>query len=125
MNEKLIQCISAEAATQRLQCTHGRAPLTINFTPASPLEGIARRRLPQASGSLPSASILRKYSALEKALVANRFACAADKRDHTVDGKAPLPLLRNQKPTWMTAAALARHPRLNSARRCDGDGAAI
>jgi hypothetical protein len=62
---------------------------------------------------------LRKYGSLEKALAAGRFASEADKLRlyrsiATMDKKAPLPPLRNQKPTWTTAAALARDWQLNA-----------
>ena len=64
-------------------------------------------------GATGAASLLRKYGSLEAALVDGRFAKQADelrlfRSIATMDRKAPLPSLRNQKPTWSKAAALAR-----------------
>ena len=84
------------------------------------LRGDASDRIPGAAGvgAITAAGILRKYGSLENALAAGRFAREADKLRlyraiATMDRKAPLPALRNQKPTWARAAALARHWQLN------------
>jgi DNA polymerase I len=63
-------------------------------------------------------SAIRKYGSLEKALGAGRFAREADKLRlylsiATMDKKAPLPPLRNQKPKWEKAASLAHEWQLN------------
>ena len=59
------------------------------------------------------ALLLRKHGTLEAALGAGRFAAQADSLRlfrwiATMNRSAPLPSLRNQKPTWRKAAALAR-----------------
>jgi DNA polymerase-1 len=84
------------------------------------LRGDASDRIPGASGvgAITAASILRKYGSLEKVLAAGRFASEADKLRlyhavATMDKKAPLPALRNQRPTWSRAAVLAREWQLN------------
>jgi 5'-3' exonuclease len=84
------------------------------------LRGDASDRIPGAIGvgAVTAAGILRKYGSLEKALAAGRFTREADKLRlyraiATMDKKAPLPPLRNQKPTWMNGAALAREWQLN------------
>ena len=84
------------------------------------LRGDASDRIPGASGvgAVTAAGILRKYVSLEEALAAGRFAREAEKLRMyraiaTMDKRAPLPPLRNQKPTWKRAAALARDWQLN------------
>jgi DNA polymerase I len=84
------------------------------------LRGDASDRIPGASGvgAVGAASLLRKYGSLEKVLVAGRFAAQADnlrlyRAIATMDKTAPLPSLRNQKPTWRKAAGLAREWQLN------------
>jgi DNA polymerase-1 len=73
-----------------------------------------------------AASLLRKYGSLENALAAGRLAVQADqlrlyRSIATMDKKAPLPPLRNQKPTWAIAARLARDWQLkNLAERLNG-----
>ena len=91
------------------------------------LRGDASDRIPGASGvgAIGAASLLRKYGALETLLATGRFAPQADqlrlyRSIATMDKKAPLPPLRNQKPTWTKAASLARDWRLNKlAERLD------
>jgi hypothetical protein len=56
---------------------------------------------------------LRRYGTLEKALKAGRFSGHAERLRlfrsiATMDRKARLPRLPDQKPTWEEAAALAR-----------------
>jgi len=84
------------------------------------LRGDSSDRIPGAAGVGPvgAASLLRRYGSLEKALAAGRFAAQADtlrlyRSIATMDKSAPLPALRNQKPTWTRAAKLAREWQLN------------
>jgi DNA polymerase-1 len=60
-----------------------------------------------------AAALLRRYGTLEKALAAGRFPAQAEqlrlfRSIATMNRKAPLPALRDQKPTWANAAALAK-----------------
>jgi DNA polymerase-1 len=84
------------------------------------LRGDSSDRIPGAAGVGPvgAASLLRRFGSLEKALAAGRFAAQADtlrlyRSIATMDKSAPLPALRNQKPTWSRAAMLARDWQLN------------
>ena len=91
------------------------------------LRGDASDRIPGASGvgAIGAASLLRKYGSFETLLATGRFAPQADQLRlyrciATMDQKAPLPPLRNQKPTWTKAASLARDWQLNKlAERLD------
>ena len=90
------------------------------------LRGDSSDRIPGApSVPVSAASLLKRYGALEKILAAGRFAAQAQtlllyKSIATMDKSAPLPPLRNQKPTWDKAADLARGWRLNKlAERLD------
>jgi DNA polymerase-1 len=63
-------------------------------------------------GAVGAAQLLRRYGSLDKLLAAGRYSGHAERlrlfRDiATMDRKAPLPKLRDQKPTWERAAALA------------------
>jgi DNA polymerase-1 len=92
------------------------------------LRGDASDRIPGASGvgAITAAGILRKYGSLEAALAAGRFAREAEKLRMyraiaTMDKRAPLPALRNQRPRWRKAAVLARDWQLNKlAERLEG-----
>jgi DNA polymerase-1 len=92
------------------------------------LRGDASDRIPGARGvgAVTAAGILRKYDSLEAAFSAGRFVREAEelrlyRAIATMDKKAPLPPLRNQKPTWTKAAALAHHWQLNKlAERLEG-----
>jgi DNA polymerase-1 len=69
-------------------------------------------------GAAGAAQLIRRYGSLEAVLAAGRFASQADdlrlfRAIATMDKKAPLPPLRDQKPTWNEAAALAKQWRLN------------
>ncbi len=69
-------------------------------------------------GEKGAASLLRTYGSLENAITAGRLAAQAEKlRPYrsiaTMDKSAPLPALRNQKPTCAKAAHLARDWQLN------------
>jgi exodeoxyribonuclease-3 len=79
------------------------------------LRGDPSDRLPGVPGVGPqgAAGVLRTYGSLEAALEAGRFATLADRLRlfrslATMDRKAPLPRLRDQRPSWARAAALAR-----------------
>ena len=84
------------------------------------LRGDPSDKIPGARGIGPkgAAGLLRKYKTLEAALRAGNFPAQADqlrlyRSIATMDRAAPLPPLRNQKPTWLKAAALAREWALN------------
>jgi DNA polymerase-1 len=69
-------------------------------------------------GASGAATLLRQYGTLEAALNAGRFPAQAEslrlyRSIATMNRKAPLPRLRNQKPTWRKAADLARDWELN------------
>ncbi len=71
-----------------------------------------------ASGPVNAASLIAKHGSLEKLLASGRFAAQADKLRlyksiATMYSSAPLPPLRNQKPTWTRAAKLAHGWNLN------------
>jgi DNA polymerase-1 len=92
------------------------------------LRGDPSDKLPGAKGvgAVGAATLLRSYGSLEKALAAGRFPSQAEalrlyRSIATMDASAPIPPLRNQKPTWDKAAALARSWELNAlADRLDG-----
>lgn len=84
------------------------------------LRGDPSDKIPGARGVGPkgAAALLQKYKTLEGALEAGCFPSQSDKLRlyrsiATMDRAAPLPSLRNQKPTWLTAARLARGWALN------------
>jgi DNA polymerase-1 len=84
------------------------------------LRGDASDRIPGAAGigAVGAASLLERYGTLKKMLAAGRFAAQKEKLllykyIATRDKSAPLPPLRNQKPTWDKAAKLARSWNLN------------
>jgi DNA polymerase-1 len=91
------------------------------------LRGDPSDKLPGAKGvgEKGAASLLRKYGTLEATLQAGRFPTQAEslrlfRRIATMDASAPLPPLRDQRPTWGKAAALAREWELgNLAARFD------
>jgi exodeoxyribonuclease III len=79
------------------------------------LRGDPSDRLPGVAGlgAAGAAQLLRTYGTLENALKAGRFPAHAARLQlfrsiATMDRKARLPRLTDQKPTWRTAAALAR-----------------
>jgi DNA polymerase I len=92
------------------------------------LRGDPSDKLPGAKGVGPkgAADLLRKYGNIEALLKAGRFPTQAEqlrlyRRIATMDASAPLPVLRDQTPTWRKAAALAREWELNQlADRLDG-----
>ena len=84
------------------------------------LRGDPSDKLPGAPGlgATGAAVLLQKYGSLQNALAAGRFpAHAANLRLFraiaTMDRKAPLPRLADQRPTWRKASALARRWQLN------------
>src|SRR5215471_10589865 len=84
------------------------------------LRGDPSDGLPGASGvgTTGAATLLRRYGTLEAALAAGRFPAMAEslrlfRSIATMNRRAPLPSLRNQKPTWRKAAELARDWQLN------------
>jgi exodeoxyribonuclease-3 len=79
------------------------------------LRGDPSDKVPGAPGvgASGAASLLQRYGSLEAALKAGRFPAMADalrlyRSLATMDKKAPLPSLCNQKPSWGKAAALAQ-----------------
>ena len=91
------------------------------------LRGDPSDRLPVVAGlgAAGAADVLRRYGTLENALKAGRFSGHAERLRlfrsiATMDRKARLPRLPDQKPTWRKAAALAHEWELNQlARRLD------
>ena len=84
------------------------------------LRGDPSDKIPGAPGVGPkgAAATLRKYDSLEAALRDGCFPAVADKLRlyraiATMDKTAPLPALRDQKPSWLKAADLARRWTLN------------
>jgi DNA polymerase I len=83
------------------------------------LRGDPSDRLPGAIGvgAAGAADLLRRYGSLEALLAAGRFASQAEqlrlfRSIATMNPKAPLPRIPDQKPTWKEAAALAKTWRL-------------
>jgi DNA polymerase-1 len=76
-------------------------------------------------GPVGAAALLRRYGSLDALLASGRFAAHAERLRlfgsiARMDAKAPLPPLRDQKPSWTTAASLARKWRLRKlAERLD------
>jgi len=84
------------------------------------LRGDPSDKIPGAPGigQKGAAAILRKYGSLEAALKDGCFPALADKLRlyrsiATMDKAAPVPRLRDQTPTWLKAAELARRWELN------------
>ncbi len=81
--------------------------IALRGDPSDKLPGVA------GLGAAGAAQVLHTYSTLENALKAGRFPAQAKslrlfRSIATMDRKARLPRLSEQKPTWRTAAALAR-----------------
>jgi DNA polymerase-1 len=79
------------------------------------LRGDPSDRIPGAIGvgAGGAAQLLRRYGSLEAVLAAGRFAAQAKelrlfRSIATMNPKAPLPRISDQKPTWNEAAALAK-----------------
>ena len=84
------------------------------------LRGDPSDKIPGAPGVGPktAAALLQKHGSLEKVLASGRFQAQAEqlrlyRSIATMDKSAPLPALRDQKPTWEKAATLAKEWRLN------------
>jgi 5'-3' exonuclease len=78
------------------------------------LRGDPSDKLPGARnvGAQGAADLIRRYGSLDRLLTAGRFASEAEalrlyREIATMDAKAPLPPLTDQKPTWEKAARLA------------------
>jgi exodeoxyribonuclease-3 len=78
------------------------------------LRGDASDRIPGAVGvgAAGAADLLRRYGSLEALLAKGRFPAQAEelrlfRSIATMNPKAPLPRIRDQKPMWKAAAALA------------------
>ena len=92
------------------------------------LRGDPSDRLPGARGigEKTAASLLRSAGSLDELIARGRFQRQADELRlyrylATMDATAPLPALKRGKPTWATAAALARRWRLQQlAERLEG-----
>jgi exodeoxyribonuclease-3 len=81
--------------------------IALRGDPSDKLPGVA------GLGAAGAAALLRKYGTLESALKAGRFPAQAKslrlfRSIATMNRKARLPRLADQKPTWRKAAALAR-----------------
>jgi DNA polymerase-1 len=91
------------------------------------LRGDPSDKVPGAPGvgATGAATLLQRYGSLEAALKAGRFPAMLEtlrlyRSIATMNKKAPLPSLRNQKPTWGRAASLVGKWELNQlARRLD------
>jgi DNA polymerase-1 len=86
------------------------------------LRGDPSAKVPPGVGAAGAAMLLQRYGSLEAALKAARFSALADtlrlyRPIATMNKKAPLPSLRNQKPNWGRAALLARKWELNQLTR--------
>jgi DNA polymerase-1 len=93
--------------------------IALRGDPSDKLPGVA------GLGAAGAAEVLRRYRTLEKALKAGRFSGHTERLRlfrsiATMNRKARLPRLPDQKPAWRKAAALAREWELNQlARRLD------
>jgi DNA polymerase I len=86
--------------------------IALRGDPSDKLPGVA------GVGATGAAMLLRQYGSLSALLKAGRFPSHAEKLQlfrsiATMDRKAPLPRLADQRPTWGRAAALARQWELN------------
>ena len=84
------------------------------------LRGDSSDNIPGAPGvgAQGAAALLRRYGSLERLLAEGRFPAYREqlrlfRSIATMDSKAPIPSLRSQKPTWASAAALAKRWKLN------------
>jgi DNA polymerase I len=84
------------------------------------LRGDPSDRIPGARGvgAQTAARLLKRFANLEEMIVNGRFPAQAEdlrlyRRIATMDATAPLPTISDRKPTWETAAALAREWELN------------
>ena len=84
------------------------------------LRGDPSDKLPGVPGVGPqgAANVIRQHGSLEAALKAGRFSALAEqlrlfRAIATMDAKAPLPRVKDQRPNWARASALARDWQLN------------
>ena len=128
-----IPCARARwRASARPKCASATASIRSRCRTSSRCAAIRPTSCPARPASAPAgaATLLRKHGSLEGALKAGRFAAQARRLRlfrsiATMDRKAPLPRLRDQKPTWDKAAALAQEWELNQlAKRLERDGRA-
>jgi DNA polymerase-1 len=84
------------------------------------LRGDPSDKIPGAKGvgAKGAADLLRRFGTLEDAIAAGRFPVQADdlrlyRRIATMDASAPLPKIKDQKPTWENGSSLARTWGLN------------
>jgi DNA polymerase-1 len=85
------------------------------------LRGDPSDKLPGAKGigAVGAAGLIRKYGSLDALLADGKLRSQAEalklyRSIATMDPRAPLPTLRDQKPTWTKAAALAHSWELNA-----------
>jgi DNA polymerase-1 len=82
-------------------------------------------------GAIGAATLVRRYGSVEGLLAAGRYAAQAEqlrlfRSIATMNPKAPLPSLRDQRPRWDDAATLARKWQLTKlAERLDGLAAKV
>ena len=79
------------------------------------LRGDPSDKLPGAKGigAVGAAGLIRKYGSLDALLADGKLQAQADalrlyRSIATMDSRAPIPVVRDQKPTWKKAAELAR-----------------
>ncbi len=109
---------TARIGPAEVRARYGVEPLQVPDFIA--LRGDPSDKLPGAPGlgASGAAALIRKYGSLENALAAGRFPAQATnlrlfRAIATMDRKAPLPRLADQRPTWRKASALARRWQLN------------
>jgi len=113
--------IGPREVRERYGVDPGQVPdfIAIRGDPSDKLPGLP------GVGATGAATLLRRYGSLEAMLAAGRFPAHAKqlrlfRSIAAMDPKAPLPSLRDQKPAWTEAAALARKWRLRKlAERLD------
>ena len=96
------------------------------------LRGDPSDKLPGAKGigAVGAAGLIRKYGSLEALLAEGKLQAQADalrmyRSIATMDPRAPIPVVRDQKPTWKKAAELVRSWELQSLGRTAGKNAAL
>ena len=114
-----------EQARENFAALRARAPLVLDDTPSLYFYRL-RMGTHEQTGiggcfSLDEyeSDVIRKHGSLEAALAAGRFPALAEqlrlfRSIATMDAKAPLPPLKDQRPSWAKASALARDWQLNA-----------
>ena len=110
---RVVSFNTAESASSQ-----NNAGTEANGVPVDELDDAGKlitRQLPGAkgSGAVGAAGLIRKYGSLEALLAEGKLQAQADalrlyRRIATMDQHAPIPLVRDQKPTWKKAAELVR-----------------